>query len=696
MKNMYKRLIAGVVATMVGAVMIIQPLAAVGYDETTNAYDFVGSSGSVSSAGISEISLSKDIYDPNTQGANMINFTLSGTVSNLNVYLKSSTGTMIKTISSQNQITTGSQSVSWDGSGSTASKVAVGVYYIEVHATSTSGGTSVQSHGVFVVPSSATAPAITNVNVTPAVMTPSQPATFTFTSAAPALAEINVFTIGGAGVDLPIRSSDFSAVAGSNTWVWDGKKDDGSVVPTGEYTVTIALHNTTSSRLTAMKAVMTSSTGTNPTGVLITSFNVSPATFSQGTTITISATIASTSLVSFKVMNSSGATVKNVDSVMWLSGSNSFTWNGNDNNGVELPAGTYTYEFSVQNLNTGLIEKRIGTLTITGTTGGGTGPVSNGTIILNDNVAPLNYNPLKTVLHVNYYILGTANVTVFIMKDQSIVKTLKNFAAESGTNMAIWDGRDINGKYVAGGTYRYRVIASTGVGGVTDVKEDTFTVTGGTVGDPTVYCAGFKDVKTDSQYCNAIVEMKNLGIFEGYSDNTFRPNTPINRAETVKVVMHALKYNVPKTGWYFNSAGFKDVYSGEWYTPYLAAARLYDIIEGYKNKTFKPAQTVNRAEMLKIFLEASNITKQSVPCVDKPYSDVAKTIWYKKYACYAKYYSLVDATGSKLVPAAAMTRGDVAVMIYRAQLQGLMKTLPPKPQIDFTKIKQYEFPYMGF
>lgn len=696
MHNMYKRLIAVVVATMTGAVMIIQPLAAVGYDESSNPYDFAGSfnSGSVSSAGISEIALSKDIYDPNTQGSNMINFTLSGTVSNLNVYLKTPTGAIVKTIASQNQITTGSQSIAWDGSGATAAKVPVGVYYIEVQATSTSGGSSVQNHGVFVVPSSATAPAITNVNVSPAVMTPSQPATFTFTSAAPALAEINVFNIGGAGVDFPIRSADFAAVAGSNTWVWDGKKDDGSVVPTGEYTVTIALHNTTSSRLTAMKAVMTSSTGTNPTGTLITSFNFAPTTLTAGSSATISATLASNSLVSFKVTNSSGTVVRNVDSMLWSSGINTYIWNGKDNNGADLPAGTYTYELTVQNLNTGLVEKRTGTVTITGTTGGGTGPVANGTIILNDSVSPTSYNPLKTVLHVNYYILGTANVTVFIMKDQSIAKTLKNFVSESGTNTAIWDGRDTNGKYVAGGTYRYRVIANAG--SVTDVKEDTFTVTGGVSADPTVYCAGFKDVKTDSKYCNAIVEMKKLGIFEGYSDGTFRPDAAINRAETVKVVMHALKYNVPKTGWYFNSAGFKDVYSGAWYTPYLAAARLYDIIDGYKDKTFKPGQTVNRAEMLKIFLEGANITKQSVPCADKPYTDVSKSVWYKKYACYAKYYSLVDATGSKLVPATAMTRGDVAVMIYRAQLQGLMKTLPPKPAIDFSKIKEYQFPYLGF
>ena len=160
--------------------------------------------------------------------------------------------------------------------------------------------------------------------------------------------------------------------------------------------------------------------------------------------------------------------------------------------------------------------------------------------------------------------------------------------------------------------------------------------------------------------------------------------------------MTALKYNVPLTGWYWNSAGFKDVYSGAWYTPYLAAARLYGVIHGYPDKSFKPEKTVNRAEMSKIFLEASSIAQQNVPCVDQPYKDKTKATWFAKYACITKYFSLVDDVNGKFEGAKEMNRGDVAVMIYRAQQQSLLKTLPPKPQINFSLLQQNQFPFKSF
>jgi hypothetical protein len=153
----------------------------------------------------------------------------------------------------------------------------------------------------------------------------------------------------------------------------------------------------------------------------------------------------------------------------------------------------------------------------------------------------------------------------------------------------------------------------------------------------------------------------------------------------VKVIHLALKYNVPTTGWWFDSAGFKDVNSTAWYTPYLAAARLYGVINGYPDNTFRADNTVNRAEMLKIFIEAANIGSKYIKC-EKPYKENVSGKWFGKYACIASQYSLVDSVEGYFMPAKEMTRGDVAVMIYRAQLVGLLSKLPPRSQIDFSKL----------
>lgn len=434
----------------------------------------------------------------------------------------------------------------------------------------------------------------------------------------------------------------------------------------------------------------------------ISNLKASVYNIAAGQSTTISVDSQATALIRitiFPIGTSVTATPTKTAEFLGSVGTNSWVWNGTNDNGQQVPNGDYKVIISAVNT----AEPNVESGSILVTVGAGstqpqpqpctvTNTCSTGTFIINAYVSPSTYNPLSGPLQVSYYILGQANVTVTILQDQFVVSTLRNNVLESGVQTMTWDGRyTAGGAFVPSGTYKFRVVAT--YNNQTDVRESTFTVSS-TAGAG--FCAGFKDVKVDSVYCNAIVEMQKQGIFTGYTDNTFRPYQSINRAETVKVVMMALKYNVPLTGWYFDAAGFKDVYSGAWYTPYLAAARLYGIISGYPDKTFKPAQTVNRAEMSKIFLEASNIAQQNVPCFEQPYKDKTKATWFGKYACITKYFSLVEDIDGKFAGATPMNRGDVAVMIYRAQVQGLLKNLPPKAQINLYLIQPGAFPFKPF
>ncbi len=47
---------------------------------------------------------------------------------------------------------------------------------------------------------------------------------------------------------------------------------------------------------------------------------------------------------------------------------------------------------------------------------------------------------------------------------------------------------------------------------------------------------------------------------------------------------------------------FKDTYADQWYTPYIKTARAKGTIEGYSDGTFKPDQCVNRVEAIKMAL----------------------------------------------------------------------------------------------
>lgn len=50
---------------------------------------------------------------------------------------------------------------------------------------------------------------------------------------------------------------------------------------------------------------------------------------------------------------------------------------------------------------------------------------------------------------------------------------------------------------------------------------------------------GFSDIKSNGWYTSYISYLEKYGIIKGYSDNTFRPDNNITRAEVVTVVNHA-------------------------------------------------------------------------------------------------------------------------------------------------------------
>ena len=81
------------------------------------------------------------------------------------------------------------------------------------------------------------------------------------------------------------------------------------------------------------------------------------------------------------------------------------------------------------------------------------------------------------------------------------------------------------------------------------------------------------------------------GILSGYSDNTFKPNNPITRAEAVKVILKAKKIKPSK---YKNI--FIDVRSKDWFADYLQTAMDNKLIQGYPDRSFHPDKYITMAQ----------------------------------------------------------------------------------------------------
>ena len=100
------------------------------------------------------------------------------------------------------------------------------------------------------------------------------------------------------------------------------------------------------------------------------------------------------------------------------------------------------------------------------------------------------------------------------------------------------------------------------------------------------------------------------------------------------------------------NTGFTDVDEGAWYAPYVRFANERSIIQGYPDGTFKPAQEVNFAEALKMAYNALR-----VETVD------TGTEWYERYLEHATLNNILYSNNARM--AAGMSRKDVVWIVWK-------------------------------
>lgn len=121
----------------------------------------------------------------------------------------------------------------------------------------------------------------------------------------------------------------------------------------------------------------------------------------------------------------------------------------------------------------------------------------------------------------------------------------------------------------------------------------------------------FSDVPHDHPYARDIDHSKRSGFVQGYPDGTFRPDEGVNRAELVKMIVEATGKSAQASACSHvqgSTVLFADLQAGAWYNPYVCAAKLSGIINGYPDGTFRPQQQVTLAEAAKILAIAYEIS----------------------------------------------------------------------------------------
>jgi S-layer homology domain len=172
-----------------------------------------------------------------------------------------------------------------------------------------------------------------------------------------------------------------------------------------------------------------------------------------------------------------------------------------------------------------------------------------------------------------------------------------------------------------------------------------------TVFSATTY-ASFSDVPSTHPNAVAVEWAQAKGIVSGYDDNTFKPDSTINRAEFVKILLGS-KYDLYEIEYtdFLDNHDFTDVPANVWYEPYILFAWQKNIIDGYADKTFRASNTINLAEAAKIITNVQ---------LEKPLEPMG-TYWYEAYIQYLQNY---NALPSNTDPAYRITRGDMVEMMY--------------------------------
>ncbi len=157
--------------------------------------------------------------------------------------------------------------------------------------------------------------------------------------------------------------------------------------------------------------------------------------------------------------------------------------------------------------------------------------------------------------------------------------------------------------------------------------------------------APFTDLSA-SPYRDAIIELTDHGVVQGYEDGTFRPDAPVNRAEFLKILLDT---RFPKALPPGDLRCFLDleVQTPQWYAQPVCLARALGIVSGYPDGLFRPGKPVSLAEALKMAFRTFSTPLSS-----------GSGLWYEPYLLAARRLKILIPLLKK--PAHLLTRGEMA------------------------------------
>ena len=160
------------------------------------------------------------------------------------------------------------------------------------------------------------------------------------------------------------------------------------------------------------------------------------------------------------------------------------------------------------------------------------------------------------------------------------------------------------------------------------------------------------DIKVENEVVDTLIE---LGVINGYTDGSFKPNDTVTRAEMAKMIYVLRTGNSDASAYNNDKTSFTDV-NGHWAAGFIKYCQSVGIIAGQSATKFAPDQTVTAQEAAKMLLVTLGYDAQKAGLVG--------TTWASKTNALADENGLLEDVNTSFT--GPCPRQYAAQLIYNA------------------------------
>lgn len=406
--------------------------------------------------------------------------------------------------------------------------------------------------------------------------------------------------------------NDQSADDGDYKEVWDGTDEDGDFVKPGTWTITVRADGSVATRSVTLAYSQPSVKNT-----LITKSSFDPAQYEKTTLLF---KVDTSSVVTVDAYKGTKKEVNLVDSETvkknkWYS----VSFDGYDKNGDEVDYGNdWKFKITAKNPTD---DKVLGTSYVEFNVAEDTAG-SKATNITADSAIPAALEK-GNGRSFGYTLDSDGEVYLAVYEGSTAGGKAKaellDYAKQTaGYNEVFWNGLDTNNKVLKDGTYSYKLISKSASGNSKDTEIGTFVI------GNTAYFGG-----------DVVPEPTPLPVVDCtvyYKDPSCMPPVP-TPAPTPVVEPTAPTCGETYSDMVDNSSELCEA---------LSWVSENGIFTGYADGSFKPYKKINRAEVLKVVLNAFNVNLLPANGSDLGFKDVDASAWYMSFARTAQFYGMLE------------------------------------------------------